>query len=247
MEWNSVHSFESVGRISSSCINDLRKKVQYYSDVLVNSLSEDKMSKKAYLIVGSCLVLGLLLTLTDSPVGLVVGLFLIAWGVIFFLISYSSDFREIAFGIMGIRRSRINPPLGSTQSVQHAMTAYPDLVRVIYILENSRLPQKFGDDPEKEAETWVSEQLKDEFPDYTKREHHIEIGSVGIEIKLPRTPEDLTTLREQIPIMLKQSRRVVVLIVNYYRINSELIEDLKEDMKKKHGDKVTVIEKVPKE
>jgi len=178
--------------------------------------------------------------LTNSLVGVVIGFILVVWGAVFFLVSYSVGFREMVFGIIGVRRARISPPLGATKSVQKAMVAYSDLARVVDILENSRLPSKLGDDPENEATAWASEQLKDEFPFHKKQQHRIEAGDIGIEVRLPRA-EDLAALIEQTSVYLKRFKRVVALIINYYDISPELIQDFKKNIEQKHSDKVTVI------
>jgi len=208
----------------------------------VNRLGENKMSWKSYLIVGFCFVFGFLLMLTNSLVGVVIGFILVVWGAVFFLVSYSVGFREMVFGIIGVRRARISPPLGATNSVQQAMVAYSDLARVVDILESSRLPSKLGDDPENEATAWASEQLKDEFPFRKKQQHYIEVGDIGIEVRLPKA-EDMVTLMEQTSVYLTRFKHVVALMINYYGISPGLIQGFKKDIEQKHGDKVTVIDR----
>jgi len=110
------------------------------------------------------------------------------------------------------------------------------------ILESSRLPSKLGDDPENEATAWASKQLKDEFPSHKKQQHHIEVGDIGIEVKWPKA-EDMATLMEQTSVYLNRFKHVVALIIDYYNISPELVQDFKKDIEQKHGDKVTVIDR----
>jgi len=211
------------------------------------------MTKKeeAYLIVAFFFIVGVVLVSYGYLWGL-----MFVFISIFFLLQHpvyrnmAIKFLESLFSLgKEHRREKIGTkPVENTQAIPITDT---NLVRVVDILKNCPLPTKLRHDPENDAETWMSAQLIHEFPDHKRQQHYeqyhqrfdIEIGDIGVEVKLPQGSRDLVILRGQIQIYLKRFKYVIALVIHYYPINLELINDFKKDMEAWYGERVIIIER----
>jgi hypothetical protein len=111
------------------------------------------------------------------------------------------------------------------------------LQRIVSILETCPLPTRLRRDaPENDVETFLEARLRDEFPSLKRQQvfghsrFDIEIGDVGIEIKLPKGQRDVDALKGQIQTYLKRFSYAIAFIINYYRISQEIIGDFKRDV-----------------
>jgi hypothetical protein len=124
------------------------------------------------------------------------------------------------------------------------------LQQIVSILENCPLPSRLRRDaPENDVETFLEARLRDDFPNLRRQQpfghsrFDIEIGDIGIEIKLPKGQRDVDALKGQIQTYLKRFSYVIAFIINYYGISREIIEDFKQDVTVLHGSRVIVIER----
>jgi hypothetical protein len=124
------------------------------------------------------------------------------------------------------------------------------LQQIVSILENCPLPSRLRRDaPENDVETFLEARLRDDFPTLKRQQpfghsrFDIEIGDIGIEIKLPKGQRDVDALKGQIQTYLKRFSYVIAFIINYYGISREIIEDFKQDVAVLHGNRVIVIER----
>jgi hypothetical protein len=212
-----------------------------------------KKKEEAYVFVLLFFLIGFGLLLSGNLMGVIA----IGLGILV-LIAIEPAFQKFIVEIIKALSSLVGKyerksiPTPETTLPQYVETVRDaNLSRVIDILENCPLPSKFRHEPENDAETWISSQLIHDFPKLRRQQYYsqyhsrfdIEIGDIGIEVKLPKGARDLTTLRGQIQIYFKRFKYVVVFIINYYRINPELIEDFQKDMELEYGERIVVIER----
>lgn len=207
--------------------------------------------QEAYILIGFFFFFGIILVSLGYLWGLI--LVLVSIFLVLSIPKYHDMFVEILralyYASKGLRRESRTKPIEYNQTISSSITD-ANLARVVDILKNCPLPRKFRHDPENDAETWMSAQLVHEFPSHKRQQfysqHHqrfdIEIDDIGVEVKLPQGSRDLATLRGQIQIYLKRFKYVIALIINYYHINPELIDDFKKDMENYDG-RVIVIER----
>jgi len=216
-------------------------------------LPKEKMTREeAYIVIAFFFFFGIILV----SLGYLWGLILVFVSV--FLLLNIPKYRDMFVEILqalystakGVRRElRRTRPIEYNQAISSSV-ADTNLARIVDILKNCPLPTKFRHDPENDAETWMSAQLVHEFPDHKRQQFYpqyhqrfdIEIGDIGVEVKLPQGSRDLATLRGQMQIYLKRFKYVIALILNYYHINPELLDDFKKDMENYDG-RVIVIER----
>lgn len=125
-----------------------------------------------------------------------------------------------------------------------SLTAFDEVTN---ILENWTPSKRFKD--ESHAEVATLEYLKHYFPRTKHQKAHgevkadVEIGNIGIEIKVSKKSRHLTTLRGQLIQYCKCFDYVIALIFDSHNVSSEALRSFEEDMKELYGDKLQIITK----